>query len=58
MRFSDNGATWTAWEPLKATRAHTLPAGPGYHTVRVQYYDAAQNYSAVYSDYIRLLAGP
>jgi hypothetical protein len=58
MRFSDDGATWTAWEPLKATRAHTLPAGDGYKTVRVQFLDQENNRSKVYSDYIRLDATP
>ena len=55
MRFSDNGSTWTAWESQKASRAHTLPAGLGYHTVRVQFSDAAENYSPVYNDYIKLV---
>ncbi len=55
MRFSDNGATWTPWEALKATRAYTLPAGAGYHTVRVQYLDGGSNHSPVYNDYIKLL---
>ncbi len=54
MRFSDDGAHWTAWEPLKATRAYTLPEPDGYHTVRVQYRDAVGNRSAVFNDYIRL----
>ena len=54
MRFSDDGAHWTAWMPQKATCVHTLPAGPGYHTVRVQYLDGAGNYSAVFTDYIKL----
>jgi hypothetical protein len=54
MRFSDNGSTWTYWMPPTATRAHTLPLPNGYHTVRVQYLDGAGNYSAVYSDYIKL----
>ncbi len=54
MRFSDDGAHWTAWEPLKTTRAHTLPAGDGYKTVRVQYLDQMNNRSAVFSDFIRL----
>jgi hypothetical protein len=56
MRFSDNGSTWTAWESQKATRAYTIPAGLGNHTVRVQYTDAAENYSLVYNDYIKLIA--
>ncbi len=56
MRFSDNGSTWTVWESQKATRAYTLPAGLGNHTVRVQYTDAAENYSPIYNDYIKLVA--
>ena len=58
MRFSDNGSTWTAWESFTATRAYTLPAGLGNHTVRVQYLDGAGNYSAVYNDYIKVVATP
>ncbi len=58
MRFSDDGAHWTAWEAPAASRAHTLPAGFGHHTVRVQYLDGANNYSAVYSDYINLVVPP
>jgi len=58
MRFSDDGATWTLWETLKATRAFTLPAGAGYHTVRVQYRDGGGNVSSAYNDYIKLVAGP
>jgi hypothetical protein len=56
MRFSDDGAHWTAWERPKNPRAYTLPAGLGYHTVRVQFLDRADNYSAVYNDYINLIA--
>jgi hypothetical protein len=54
MRFSDDGAHWTAWEPTAATRAYTLPLPNGYHTVRVQYRDAAGNVSAASNDYIKL----
>ncbi len=54
MRFSDDGATWTAWEPLAATKAHTLPEGEGYKTVRVMYRDKVGNSSIAYSDYIRV----
>ena len=56
MRFSDNGSTWTSWMYPTATKAYSLPAGLGYHTVRVQYLDGANNYSAVYNDYIKLVA--
>jgi formylglycine-generating enzyme required for sulfatase activity len=58
MRLSDNGSTWTAWEPPTATRAHTLPLPNGYHTVRVQYLDGANNYSAVFNDFINLQVSP
>jgi len=56
MRFSDDGAHWTLWETPKGSRSHTLPAGLGNHTVRVQYLDAGNNYSPVYSDYIKVVA--
>jgi len=55
MRFSDNGSTWTAWETPVAKRTHKLPPEPGYHTVRVQYLDGANNYSVVFTDYIKLV---
>jgi len=58
MRFSDDGAHWTVWESLSATRAHTLPAGDGHKTVRVQFRDGAGNISAAFSDYIRLDTAP
>lgn len=55
MRFSDDGAVWTAWEPLAATRTHTLPSGTdGYRTVRVQYRDRAGLVSGRLNDYILL----
>ncbi|MBW7864363.1 MAG: SUMF1/EgtB/PvdO family nonheme iron enzyme [Candidatus Hydrogenedentes bacterium] len=54
MRFSNDGKTWTAWEPLTAAKAWTVPDGEGYKTVRVQYRDAAGNNSTVYNDYIRV----
>ncbi len=54
MRFSDDGATWTLWEPLTETRAYTLPATNDKHTVRVEFQDAAGNYSAPFSDFITL----
>jgi hypothetical protein len=55
MRFSNNGSTWSAWEPLAAAKAWTLGgATPGYYTVRVQYRDGADSVSERFSDYIRL----
>ena len=59
MRFSDDGAHWSAWEPLATIRAYTLPTGPdGHRTVRVQFLDKANNRSAVFSDYISLDTTP
>jgi len=55
MRFSNNGSTWSPWEPVAATRAWTLGGGaPGYYTVRVQYLDRAGFVSDRLNDYIRL----
>ncbi|MBW7865438.1 MAG: hypothetical protein H3C30_13630 [Candidatus Hydrogenedentes bacterium] len=56
MRFSDDGRTWTPWEPLRNARAHMLPPGLGHHTVRVQFMDGANNHSAAFNDYIKLVA--
>ncbi len=56
MRFSIDGAHWTAWEILKTPRAYTLPPALGYYTVRAQFLDGGNNYSSVYSDYIKLVA--
>lgn len=36
MRFSNDGQTWTAWEPFKAQREWTLTSGAGRHTVYVE----------------------
>jgi len=55
MRFSDDGAHWTPWEPQTTPRAYTLPAGLGYHTVRVQFRDGADNISTAYNDYIKVI---
>ena len=54
MRFSNDGATWSAWETPAATRTWTLPDGDGYRTARVQFRDKAGNISAKYTDYILL----
>ena len=57
MRFSDDGMHWSAWETAAAAKAHMLSPMPlltGYKTVRVQYRDAAGNYSDAFSDYILL----
>ena len=56
MRFSDDGAHWSAWEPPTTPRAYALPlAVTGYQTVRVQFRDGADNVSTTYNDYIKLI---
>ncbi len=52
MRFSNDGALWSAWENPAASKAWTLAAGDGYKTVRAQFRDKAGNVSLAYSDYI------
>ena len=54
MRFSNNGTTWSAWEPYPAIRAWTLTTGDGLKTVYAQFQDAAGNTSASVSDTITL----
>jgi hypothetical protein len=54
MRFSNNGSTWSAWEPLASTKAWALAPGEGYRTVRVQYRDIDGNVSPATSDYIKV----
>ena len=55
MRFSNDGATWSPWQPFAATAAWTLASGPdGARTVHVQFADAADNISTTTTDTIRL----
>ncbi len=56
VRFSDNGSTWTPWMTQSPIREYTLPDGLGYHTVRAQFRDGADNYSPGYNDYIKVVA--
>ncbi len=43
MRFSNDGVTWSNWEPYATGRSWTLGSGDGVKTVRVQYKDGAGN---------------
>lgn len=47
MRFRNETAAWTAWEPYAVFRPWTLPTGDGLKTVSVEYRDALGNVSAV-----------
>ncbi len=37
MRFSDDGTSWSGWEPYRSTSEYTLPAGSGPKTIHVQF---------------------
>jgi len=55
MRFSNDNATWTAWEPYVArepSKQWTLTSGDGTKTVYVQYKDLVDNVSTSFSDTI------
>jgi PKD domain len=52
VRYSNDGATWTSWEPPAATRGWSLSAGDGTKTVYFQVKDSAGLVSSPYSDSI------
>lgn len=54
MRFSNDNATWGAWEPYAATKTWVLPWGDGAKTVYAQYSDGVSNVSSSCSDGITL----
>jgi hypothetical protein len=59
MRFSNDGAAWSAWDSYATTRLWTLPvddgaAGDGDKTVYAQYRDHVGHTSVAYSDTIVL----
>jgi subtilisin-like proprotein convertase family protein len=54
MRFSNDGVTFSAYQPYAATAAWTLTAGDGVKTVYAQFKDADGNQSAVVTDAITL----
>jgi subtilisin-like proprotein convertase family protein len=55
MRFSNDGTSWSAYQPYAATAAWTLAPGDGTKTVFAQFSDADGNASAVVSDTIARL---
>jgi hypothetical protein len=46
MRFSNDGAVWSPWEPLATARPWTLPGSDEPHTVHLQLRDIAGNTSS------------
>ena len=59
MRFSNNGTSFSAYQPYATSAAWTLTSGSGNKTVYAQFKDADGNESAVVSDTVKLDAtGP
>jgi subtilisin-like proprotein convertase family protein len=52
MRFSNDGASYSAWMPYATSTAWQLPAGDGSRTVWAQFSDAGGNVSAAATDTI------
>jgi hypothetical protein len=47
MAFSNDGATWSAYEPYETSRAWTLTSGDGTKTVSARFKDGSGNVSTV-----------
>lgn len=45
MEFSEDGLTWSAWEPYTSNKSYTLPNVEGTKTIYVTYQDNAGNIS-------------
>ncbi|HEU5098367.1 MAG TPA: VCBS repeat-containing protein [Roseiflexaceae bacterium] len=54
MSFSNDGTSWSAWQPYATIAIWSLPAGDGVKTVYGRFRDAAGNTSALASDSIVL----
>ncbi len=54
MQFSNDGSSWSAWEPYAASKTWSLLAGDGDKTVYAQFTDKAGNPSDVVSDGIKV----
>lgn len=54
MSFSNDGTTWSAWEPFATSKYLTLAGGDGEKTVQARFKDAAGNESGAVQDAIVL----
>jgi hypothetical protein len=55
MRFSNDGSSWSSWEPYITSKIWTLTIGVGTKTVYVQFRNEAGLASVSYSDSIELV---
>lgn len=53
MQVSNDGKTWSEWEPYATSKSWTLPKGKGTKTVYVAFRDRAGNVSPTVSDTIK-----
>lgn len=58
MQFSDDGASWSAWEPFSPLKHHTLAGPDGMKTIRFRVRDQAGNVADEASASILLHASP
>lgn len=58
MCLSNDGLTWSSWEPYATSKSWTLAAGDGTKTVNVQFRDNTGLMSSSYSDSIILDTAP
>jgi hypothetical protein len=54
MRFSNDGTSWSEWEPFASNKEWAVSEGDGEKTVHVQYKDTASNQSDTAQDTIVL----
>jgi YD repeat-containing protein len=54
MNFSNDGISWTGWEPYATSKPWPLTSGNGVKTVYVQYQDGAGNPSDIFQSTILL----
>jgi hypothetical protein len=57
MRFSNDGSSWSSWQPYAPTTTWTLTSGYGTKTVYAQYRDVLGNTSTVVQDAIAYFVG-
>ena len=57
MRFSNDGSSWSAWEPFSGTKSWTLPSGDGLKTVYAEFRNTV-SMTTVITDSIYLDTAP
>ena len=58
MQFSNDGKSWSSWEPFSASKSYTLPGPDGLKSVHFRVVDRAQNLAGAVTDSIILDTTP